>query len=120
MIYTNDGKNAMLQGIADKLNTGGNGALAIYINDTLAAELSLLNPAEQSIIDGVMTIKVPPDAPVVLSGVPTSVRLLGADGALLATFDASEVVLDKNQIFKGGTVGLNAPLILRLHHANNP
>ena len=43
-----DAKNAALQGIADKLNEGTNSVLSLFVGETLAAEIALLNPVQKS------------------------------------------------------------------------
>ena len=104
-----DAKNAALQGIADKLNEGTNSVLSLFIGETLAAEIALLNPVQESITNAVMTFKVPPKVLAIASGVLTSAKVLAADGTLIATLDvATEVTLDKSQVYQGGYVTLTA------------
>lgn len=104
-----DAKNAALQGIADKLNEGNNSVLSLYVGETLAAEIALLNPVQQSIANAVMTFKVPPKVLAIASGVLTSAKVLAADGTLIAELDvATEVTLDKSQVYQGGYVTLTA------------
>lgn len=104
-----DAKNAALQGIADKLNAGTNSVLSLFIGETLAAEIALLNPAQESINNAVMTFKVPPKVLAIASGVLTSAKVLAADGTLIAELDvATEVMLDKSQVYQGGYVTLTA------------
>lgn len=99
-------KNAMLQGLADKLNVGTNSVLSIYIDTALAVEITLTNPVELDITAGVLTFKTPPEALAVASGVPTSAKLLDASGALVADYTAAEIVLNKDKIYQGGYVGI--------------
>ena len=109
MILSVDAKNAALQGIADRLNVGNNSVLSIYVGETLAAEISLLNPVQASISNAVMTFKVPPKVLAIASGVPTDAKILDASGALIATLDVeTELELDKPQIYQGGYVTLTA------------
>ena len=104
-----DAKNAALQGIADKLNEGTNSVLSLYVGETLAAEIALLNPVQASISNAVMTFKVPPKVLAIASGVLTSAKVLAADGTLIAELDvATEVTLDKSQVYQGGYVTLTA------------
>ena len=104
-----DAKNAALQGIADKLNEGTNSVLSLFVGETLAAEVALLNPAQESITNAVMTFKVPPKVLAIASGVLTSAKVLAADGTLIADLDvATEVTLDKSQVYQGGYVALTA------------
>lgn len=104
-----DAKNAALQGIADKLNVGANSVLSIYVGATLAAEITLTNPVQQSISNAVMTFKVPPKVLAIASGVPTAAKVLDASGTLIAELDvATELALDKAQIYQGGYVTLTA------------
>lgn len=99
-------KNAMLQGLADVLNTGSNSTLSIYIDTTLAAELTLTNPVELDIMAGVLTFKTPPESIAIASGTPTSAKLLDATGDLVAEYTAAEIALNKDKIYQGGYVGL--------------
>lgn len=109
MILSVDAKNAALQGIADKLNEGTNSVLSLFIGETLAAEFSLLNPVQSSIDNAVMTFKAPPKVLAIASGVPTAANILDASGTLIATLDvATELTLDKAQIYQGGYVTLTA------------
>lgn len=109
MILTADAKNAALQGIADKLNVGTNSVLSLFVGETLAAEITLTNPVQQSISNAVMTFKVPPKVLAIASGNPTAAKVLAADGTLIATLDvATELALDKPQIYQGGYVTLTA------------
>jgi len=104
-----DAKNAALQGIADKLNIGTNSVLSIYVGATLAAEIALLNPVQASIANAVMTFTVPPKVLAIASGVPTDAKMLDASGTLIATLDvATELTLDKAQVYQGGYVTLTA------------
>src|SRR5690606_14441924 len=104
-----DAKNAALQGIADKLNVGTNSVLSIYVGATLAAEITLTNPVQQSIANAVMTFKLPPKVLAIASGVPTVAKILDASGTLIATLDvATELALDKDKIYQGSYVTLTA------------
>lgn len=104
-----DAKNAALQGIADRLNVGTNSVLSIYVGATLAAEITLTNPVQASIANSVMTFKLPPKVLAITSGVPTDAKVLAADGTLIATLDvATEITLDKSQVYQGGYVTLTA------------
>ena len=109
MILSVDAKNAALQGIADKLNVGTNSVLSIYVGETLASEIALLNPVQASIANAVMTFKIPPKVLAIASGTPTAAKVLDANGQLVATLDvATELALDKAQIYQGGYVTLTA------------
>lgn len=104
-----DAKNAALQGIADKLNEGANSVLSLYVGETLAAEIALLNPVQASIDNAVMTFRVPPKVLAIASGVLSSAKVLSSDGTLIADLDvATEVTLDKSQVYQGGYVTLTA------------
>lgn len=106
MVLTDIAKNAMLQGLADKINIGTNSVLSIYIGSTLAVELTLPNPVELNVTAGVLTFKTPPEALAIASGVPTSAKLLAANGVLIAEYSPSEILLDKDTIYQGGYVGV--------------
>lgn len=109
MILSIDAKNAALKGVADRLNAGTNSVLSLYVGDTLAAEIALLNPVQSSIEAAVMTFKLPPKVLAIASGVVTRAEVLSADGTLIATLDvATELTLDKSQVYQGGYVTLTA------------
>ena len=109
MQLSTDAKNAALRGIADRLNEGTNSVLSLYVGETLAAEIALLNPAQATIDNAVMTFKVPPKVLAIASGVLTDAKILDASGALIATLDvATEIALDKSQVYQGGYVTLTA------------
>lgn len=101
-------KNVMLQGLANKLNTGSNSLLSVYVGATLAVELVLTNPVELSITGGVLTFNVPPQALAIASGIPTTAKILDASGSLMITLPASLITLDKDKIYQGGYVGIQS------------
>ena len=102
-----EAKNAALQGIADRLNIGANSVLSIYVGATLAAEITLTNPVEDSITGGVMTFKAPPKVIAIATGAPTAARIFDDSGVLMAELDvATELSLDKPEIYAGGYVTL--------------
>lgn len=108
MILSDKAKNAMLQGLANTLNTGTNSVLSVYIDTVLAVEITLSNPVELSITGGVLTFKVPPEAIAIASGIPTHAKILDASGALIADYTAAELVLNKDKIYQGGYVGVQS------------
>lgn len=108
MVLTEVAKNAMLQGLATKLNAGGNSLLSVYVGATLAVELVLTNPVELSITGGVLTFNVPPQALAVASGIPTEAKILDSSGAIMVTLPASLITLDKDKIYQGGYVGVQS------------
>lgn len=111
MVLSNDAKNAMLQGLATKLNAGSGSKLSIYVDAVMAVEITLLAPVEASITGAVLTLNKPPDAIAIASGVPTSAQILDGSGALLATLDAAEFTIDKDKIYMGGYVGVTTMTI---------
>lgn len=108
MVLSNKAKNAMLQGLANTLNTGTNSVLSVYIDTVLAVEIALQNPVELSVTGGVLTFNTPPEAIAIASGVPTHAKILDASGALIADYTAAELVLDKDKIYQGGYVGIQS------------
>lgn len=109
MILSDPAKNAMLQSIANMLNTGTNATLSIYIGTTLAVELAMKNPVEASVLNGVLTFNAPFEAIAAASGVPTGAKLRDSAGVLIADFDVgTELTLDKDKIYMGGYVGLSS------------
>ncbi len=109
MLLSNEGKKAALEGIAVKLNLGAHSSLSLFVGDTLSAEFALPNPVQLSIIDNVMTFNLPPKVLATVSGKPTTARLLMHDGTIIGDLDiATEVIMDKPQIYAGGYVELTA------------
>ena len=108
MILSDKAKNAMLQGLANTLNTGTNSVLSVYIDTVLAVEITLTNPVELCVSGGVLTFKVPPEALAIASGVPTSAKILDSTGAVIADYLASEITLNKEKIYQGGYVGIQS------------
>ncbi|WP_420229031.1 hypothetical protein ACOBWA_08395 [Psychrobacter sp. ER1] len=108
MVLTDVAKNAMLQGLANKLNAGTNSLLSVYIGATLAVEITLTNPVELSITGGMLRFNVPPQALAIASGIPTEARILDASGALMVTLPASLITLDKEKVYQGGYVGVTS------------
>lgn len=108
MVLSNDAKNAMLQGLANKLNVGTNAKLVIYVGAEIAAEIVMDNPIELSITAGVMTFKTPPEVLAIASGVPTSAKLLDSTGAVQADYTAADITLTKDKIYQGGYVGIQS------------
>lgn len=108
LVIADAAKNAMLQGLANKLNTGSNSVLSIYVGAILAVELTLTNPVQLSVAGGVLTFNVPPQALAIASGIPTEAKILDASGALMVTLPASLITLDKDKIYQGGYVGIQS------------
>ena len=109
MILSIEAKNAALKGIADRLNVGTNSVLSLYVGATLAAEFALLNPVQLSIDGAVMVFRVPPKVLATASGVLTDAKILAADGTLIATLNvATEITLDKPQVYTGGYVSITS------------
>lgn len=109
MIFSVDAKNTMLQSLADALNSSDKGFLTLYIDDALAAEIALRNPAQSSISNGVMTFYAPDEANVSTTGVPTSAKLVTSEGVVLADIDvATEITLDKDKLYRGGYVRVDS------------
>lgn len=112
MILSDDAKNAMLQGLADALNIGANSKLTIYIGTDVAASLTMPNPIEQSIANGLLSFNLPQKVLATLSGTPTTAKLTDSSGALIAEFEVgTEVVFDKPSIYAGGFVSLTSLII---------
>ena len=109
MLLSIDAKNAALKGVADRLNIGTNSVLSLYVGTTLAAEFALLNPVQLSISNAVMTFNIPPKVLAIASGAITTATVSDASGTLIAALDvATELSLDKPQIYQGGYVTLTA------------
>lgn len=109
MILSVDAKNAALKGIADRLNVGTNSVLSLYVGATLAAEFALLNPVQLSITGAVMVFKIPPKVLATTSGALTDAKILAADGTLIATLNvATEITLDKPQVYTGGYISITS------------
>ena len=108
MILSTDDKNAMLQGLADRLNIGNNTLLTIYIGADVAAAFGMSNPIEQSIAGGILTFSIPAKVLAIKSGVPTTAKLTNGAGSNITFNVGSEIVLDKPEIYAGGYVSLTS------------
>lgn len=108
MILSIDDKSAMLQGLADRLNTGTDTVLTVYIGAVSTAIFDMPNPIEASIADGVITFNLPPKALATKSGVPTTATLTNSAGSEITFNVGSEIVLDKPEIYAGGYVSLTS------------
>lgn len=108
MMLSSEDKNAMLQGLADRLNTGADTLLTIYIGADSAAVFNMPNPIEASITGGVIAFNLPVKVLATKSGLPTTAKLTNSAGSDI-TFDVgSEIVLDKPEIYAGGYVSLSS------------
>lgn len=106
MILSVNDKNAMLQGLAEKLNMGADTTLTVYIGADSTAVFSMPNPIQSSITGGVITFNLPVKVLATISGVPTTAKLTNSAGSEI-TFDiGSEIVLDKPSVYAGGYVSL--------------
>lgn len=108
MILSNSDKNAMLQGLADKLNVGSDTKLVVYVDANIAAAFDMPNPIEQSITDGVFSFNLPLKVLATLSGVPTTAKLTNSAGSDITFNIGSEIALDKPEIYAGGYVSLTS------------
>jgi len=106
MILSMNDKNAMLQGLADRLNTGDDTFLTIYIGADATAIFDMPNPIQQSIVDGVITFNLPSKVLADISGVPTTAQITNSAGSNITFNVGSEIVLDKPEIYAGGYVSL--------------
>lgn len=108
MILSVDDKNAMLQGLADKLNVGNNTVLTVYIDVDSAAVFDMPNPIQASITGGVIAFNLPAKVLATKSGVPTTAKLTNSAGSDITFNVGSEIVLDKPEIHAGGYVSLTS------------
>lgn len=108
MILSINDKNAMLQGLADRLNVGTDTILTVYIGADSAAVFNMPNPIEASITEGVIAFNLPVKVLATKSGLPTTAKLTNSAGSDI-TFDVgSEIALDKPEIYAGGYVSLSS------------
>ena len=108
MILSADDKNAMLQGLVDKLNIGTDTILTIYINADSAAVFEMPNPIHQSVVDGVFTFNLPAKTLATKTGIPTTATLTNSAGSNILFNVGGEIVLDKPEIYTGGYVSLSS------------
>lgn len=108
MILSNNDKDAMLQGLSDRLNVGTDTVLTVYIGAESAAVFDMPNPIQGSITGGVITFNIPPKVLATKSGVPTTVKLTNSAGSEITFNVGSEIVLDKPEIYAGGYVSLTS------------
>lgn len=108
MILSTNDKNAMLQGLADRLNVGADTVLTVYIDADITAVFDMPNPIQASIAGGVITFNLPPKVLATKSGVPTTAKLTNGAGSDITFNIGSEIVLDKPEIYAGGYVSLTS------------
>ena len=108
MILSTNDKNAMLQGLANRLNVGADTILTVYIGVDSTAVFAMPNPIEQSISDGVVNFNLPVKVLATKSGVPTTAKLTNSAGSEITFNVGSEIVLDKPEIYAGGYVSLTS------------
>ena len=109
MMLSTSAKDAMLQGLANELNVGDNAKLVVYIGASIAVELTMPNPIEASINNGVLTFNLPERQLALESGVPTTAKLFDSAGSDIATFImGTEILLDRDKIYQGGYVSLTS------------
>lgn len=106
MILSANDKNAMLQGLADRLNVGSNTVLTIYIDADIGASFDMPNPIQSSITQGVITFNLPVKVLATKTGVPSTAKLTNSAGSDITFNIGSEIVLDKPEIYAGGYVSL--------------
>lgn len=108
MILSVNDKNAMLQGLADKLNMGTDTTLTVYIGLDSTAVFAMPNPIQSSITNGVITFNLPVKVLATKSGVPTMAKLTNGAGSDVTFNVGTEIVLDKPEIYAGGYVSLTS------------
>lgn len=108
MILSVSDKNAMLQGLADRLNVGADTVLTVYVGVDSMAVFSMPNPIEQTIANGAFTFNLPQKVLATKSGVPTTAKMTNSAGSDITFNVGSEIVLDKPEIYAGGYVSLTS------------
>lgn len=108
MILSVDDKNAMLQGLANRLNVGADTVLTVYVGADSTAIFSMPNPIEVGITGGVITFNLPAKVLATKSGAPTTAKLTNSAGSDITFNVGSEIVLDKPEIYAGGYVSLTS------------
>ena len=108
MILSTNDKNAMLQGLADRLNVGADTVLTVYIGADSTAVFAMPNPIQANITGGVITFNLPVKVLATKSGVPTTAKLTNSAGSEITFNVGSEIVLDKPEIYSGGYVSLTS------------
>lgn len=106
MILSSNDKDAMLQGLADRLNVGADTVLKVYIGADSTAVFAMPNPIHSSITGGVIAFKLPVKVLATKSGVPTTAKLTNSAGSNITFNVGSEILLDKPEIYAGGYVSL--------------
>lgn len=107
MILSVSDKNAMLQGLADKLNAATT-SLTIYIGLDAVVVFTMPNPIQASITGGVLSFNLPAKVLASQSGIPTTAKLTNSAGSEITFNVGSEIVLDKPEIYAGGYVSLTS------------
>ncbi|WP_131667368.1 hypothetical protein [Psychrobacter pygoscelis] len=109
MMLTDDAKNAMLQGLADKLNEGANASLVIYADDDAVATFEMPNPIDDSITSGKLTFNLPKQVLATASATPTTAKLFNGNSIEVALLTiGTDMILDNSAVYKGGYVSITS------------
>lgn len=109
MILTNDAKNAMLQGLADKLNEGANASLVVYAGSDSVATFEMPNPIDASITGGKLTFSLPEQALATASATPTTAKIFNGSGTEIALLTiGTDMILDSSAVYAGGYVSITS------------
>lgn len=106
MQLNNTAKYAMLQSLADTINTNASILLKVYIGEIVAVAFELASPVQSDITDGLMFFKSIAPSIATADGTPTLCEIQGDLGEVIATLPASTIELDKSQLYIGGSVSV--------------
>lgn len=96
-------KNAMLQGMVDKLSEGVT-TLAFFDADKMVAEFVMPKPLYSSIAGGKIIFNTPDAAMMTSSSMPIYARLQNDGGAGIALDVGTDITLDSDGFYAGGTL----------------
>ena len=102
MILGNGIKNAMLNGMANYLESAASVVIDIYSAGELLVQLTMPDNIVNSVSNGVITLNVAEQAIVVKTGQPDIAKIVVNNISEIELIVGTELLLDNATIYKGG------------------
>lgn len=95
-------KDAMLNGLADYLESATSVVIDIYAGNEVLVQLTMPNTIVKSVQNGAITLNVAEQALIAITGVPDKAKIM-TDGSLSIELTVgTDLLLDDTTIYKGG------------------
>lgn len=102
MILANITKNAMLNGLANHLESAVSVVIDVYAANEVLVQLIMPSTIVKSVQNGIITLNVADQALVAKTGVPDKAKIM-TDGILAIELTVgTDLLLDDTTIYKGG------------------